>query len=1149
MSQSRDRGLGTILIVGGADWLQHVDDAVTLVRSLAPTGAADLRAEYAVVGPVPDTDAIPDSAPDVAAIDCIVTDDPAIPAAVSAPAVIVGPAQPHLERTVQGENQPSEPTTPDAQSATVPSSDAASTDPASGERPETAKTGTPETTRTDPRETPNTGATESDAHSRPATDRISGHPGPSQHRPHPQGERTHLERALENGATDVVHSAVVGDPAMLARRLNAVLPNGASMEPLEESWYRRLLEQSPGTSFVVDVEGTITYASPSADHVTGHDPETLLGTPFESSIHPDDRDRVREALERVSQGERETKTTCEYTYHHGDGSWRVHEAEFTNYLDGPVIGGIVVTAQDITGYRLVEQELNESFQRVTDSFLSLDAEGRITYCNDQAATILDVSKADLLGQPLLEAVPELEDTAFEAEATAAMTTQESRTIESYYEPLDSWIEARLYPSTTGLSIYFRNVSTRVKREQALTERSQQLSALIEHAPVILFALDGDGVFTLSEGRALGDIGLQPGEVVGRSIYDIYEHRAEILEAASDALDGESVHTIERVDDRLFETWYRPVGSEGDVDRVIGIGVDVTERQEYEETLNTLYEATQHLLAVDSKQSACEYIVDVATEVIGLPNVAVFRFDSQENELVPASYTNTILTEMGPLPTFGPGTAITWEAFVSGETVVHDDIRDSEHVYDQTTAVRSGLFVPLGEHGVLVAFSKAAGAYDDRTVDLAQLFGATAEAALDRISRTQRLHEREQELKRQNEHLETLNRASSLREAIESQLLRADSRSAIESAVCDRLTDTDACAYAWIGEPDPGGNQLLRREDAGYGRGYLEAISVTAVDDEAAEPAGRAARTGDPTYVANVGTDLRRGPWRAEALSRDFQSVFAVPLVYDGFLYGVLAGYATEPDGFEAAIRSILSDLGETVAYAIDAVQRKQALLGDHVTEIELEITTRLPLSALADAIGTSVALEGLIPQDDGSTVVFASVEGAVECPVPGVDGVSALSVVGESGDRTIIQLTAHGEFLTSVVDSHGGSVRTLQASPDGVTRATITVPRHVDVRTILTDINRRGVSATMVARRDESTEHDLALGPPGPTYQRAILSALTERQREVVQAAYHGGFFEWPRESTGEELADSLDISPPAFHNHVRTAELKLFTELFEHDR
>jgi len=50
----------------------------------------------------------------------------------------------------------------------------------------------------------------------------------------------------------------------------------------------------------------------------------------------------------------------------------------------------------------------------------------------------------------------------------------------------------------------------------------------------------------------------------------------------------------------------------------------------------------------------------------------------------------------------------------------------------------------------------------------------------------------------------------------------------------------------------------------------------------------------------------------------------------------------------------------------------------------------------------------------------------------------------------------------------------------------------------------------------------------------------------VSQTAYYSGFFESPRDHTGTEVAEMLDISPPAFSNHIRAAERKLFDSVFD---
>jgi len=61
-----------------------------------------------------------------------------------------------------------------------------------------------------------------------------------------------------------------------------------------------------------------------------------------------------------------------------------------------------------------------------------------------------------------------------------------------------------------------------------------------------------------------------------------------------------------------------------------------------------------------------------------------------------------------------------------------------------------------------------------------------------------------------------------------------------------------------------------------------------------------------------------------------------------------------------------------------------------------------------------------------------------------------------------------------------------------------------------------------------------------------VLEEITDRQLEVLQTAYYSGYFESPRENTGEAIAETLEISPPAFYQHIRAVQRTLFTALFE---
>ncbi|HUK62071.1 MAG TPA: ATP-binding protein, partial [Dongiaceae bacterium] len=94
-----------------------------------------------------------------------------------------------------------------------------------------------------------------------------------------------------------------------------------------------------------------------------------------------------------------------------------------------------------------------------------------------------------------------------------------------------------------------------------------------------------GRFTLSEGRGLASLGLEPGQVVGQSAFEMYADLPAVVESLQRALAGEEFRNVVEVGSLAFETCFTPMRDEqGDVTGVIGLATDVTERRELEQQL-------------------------------------------------------------------------------------------------------------------------------------------------------------------------------------------------------------------------------------------------------------------------------------------------------------------------------------------------------------------------------------------------------------------------------------------------------------------------------------------------------------------------------------------------------------------------------------
>jgi PAS domain S-box-containing protein len=571
--------------------------------------------------------------------------------------------------------------------------------------------------------------------------------------------------------------------------------------------------------------------------------------------------------------------------------------------------------------------------------------------------------------------------------------------------------------------------------------------------------------------------------------------------------------------------------------------DITKRKQREEALATLQELARAFLLAGTHDEIAQHIVEDAPNVLDLDASAVYLFDADANELRPAAHSQAMRDRHGPLPrVHADGKTLPGQAFIEGATSVFDDVHQADRLDNPATDLRSASFIPLGDHGVFVAGSTEIGAFDDVTRELADLLAATAEAALDRVTRESQLRKQDRQLQQQNEQLTTLNRINETIRAIDQAIVQAETRDEIDHTVCELLTSDDRFSFAWIGTVDSTTETLEPRAWAGNDQGYLDSQAFP-VGASGTEPAGETAATGEVTMVTNVAADLREDSWRTAALTRDFMSVLSIPLVYNDLTHGVLTVYADTRDAFDDTARAVLAELGETIASALSAIERKNALLTTAVTRVEFEVDDEtFVLSRLAREAECTLSYQGGVQQTTDGSYVFVTVDDAsidtVEAVASGLVGVDDVRRISADGDSGVLRLGVTQPFLALELAEHGAIVREATADPT-TTRLTVDVPDSIDVRTITQLVSETfaGVELRSKQTLDQAAEHDI--------YGK-FLSDLTDRQIEVVQTAYYSGFFESPRDNTGEDVAATLDISAPAFYQHIRTVQRKLFRTLFE---
>jgi PAS domain S-box-containing protein len=122
------------------------------------------------------------------------------------------------------------------------------------------------------------------------------------------------------------------------------------------------------------------------------------------------------------------------------------------------------------------QRALETLESMSDGFFTLDAQGRFTYLNPQSETFLERRSEDVIGKVLWEAFPEWSGSRFGDEYRRALREQVPVRFEETYEPLGRIFEARAYPVSDGLAVYFTDVTDERLRDERLRQ-SQRLEAI------------------------------------------------------------------------------------------------------------------------------------------------------------------------------------------------------------------------------------------------------------------------------------------------------------------------------------------------------------------------------------------------------------------------------------------------------------------------------------------------------------------------------------------------------------------------------------------------------------------------------------------------------------------------------------------------
>jgi len=370
--------------------------------------------------------------------------------------------------------------------------------------------------------------------------------------------------------------------------------SGDTLQPDDCQQYVDFFENAGIPMHLVGPDGTVLDANTAELDALGYSREEYLGNHI-ANFHAD-QDVIDDILERLRSGEE--LQDYEARMVRKDGSIRhVLINASVNWNDGEFVNTRCVT-RDITERKQYKREverhndrLEEIYGRISDAFFALDEDWQFTHLNEQAHNVINPDGRTLKGKNVWEEFPAATERKFKPKYEQAMYDQQTVSFEEYYpEPLDAWFEVRAYPSETGLSIYFRDITDRKERERQLRESEHRFRTLAESFPnggVHYF--DEDLRYQYVSGSGFDPIDTSPEDLVGSTIYEIDPYTTEVVELLEPlmeaTLEGNEKTTEIPYEGRVFEVHSVPLRAEsGAVTGGFFITQDITEQNRRERKL-------------------------------------------------------------------------------------------------------------------------------------------------------------------------------------------------------------------------------------------------------------------------------------------------------------------------------------------------------------------------------------------------------------------------------------------------------------------------------------------------------------------------------------------------------------------------------------
>jgi len=528
---------------------------------------------------------------------------------------------------------------------------------------------------------------------------------------------------------------------------------------------RRFIEQALDTLddlfYVLDTDGTLRRWNDRVPGVTDYTDRDLANMDVIELFPEDERGTIAGAIETTLA---DGRATVEADLRTADGERRPYEFTGAQLTDeGGTVTGLVGVGRDLTERRQRERRFQALVEESNDIISIVDTDGVFQYQSPSIEHILGYDPGETIGDPAWEYVhPDDRADLIEAFERGIENPDANPVMEYRARHADGswrWLEARGNnqidnPAVEGYVVNSRDITDRKERERELERTRGLMSDMEQLADIGAWEYDPETETTMMTDGTRRIHGLDPGTDL--SLEEAFERfhpgdRGRLTDRFTECLEtGEPYE----VDARLAtagdtQRWVRARGERvdgsGSGSVVRGYVRDITDQKTRERQLTELNRVSEEVVTAETRQDVADIGVRAAKDILDLGPTAVHLLGAEDEQLLPVARTDELTSILNEVPALPVADSIAGRAYQRGEPVVTEDARQDPDVYDQGTDRRGHVYLPLGDHGVLIASSEEPAAFDEEDLALGELLAGTLAAAFDRIEREQAARGRQEQL--------------------------------------------------------------------------------------------------------------------------------------------------------------------------------------------------------------------------------------------------------------------------------------------------------------------------------------------------------------------------------------------------------------------